>query len=125
MDTIFINNSIAKEKASVNPLSENFKDKKRVSTLLATHGLQLPARLSTTNVTTMIADNSENVNPLSENSSERIKKVKERAVLASKNKKALTLKSARITKNKQHISLTDNASALPSTSKTGKSMNTV
>ena len=39
------------------------KDKKRVSTLLATHGLQLPARLSTTNFTTIIADNSENVNP--------------------------------------------------------------
>ena len=43
----------------------------------------------------------------------------------SEKKKALTLKSARITKNKQHISPTDNASALPSTSKTGKSMNTV
>ena len=40
-------------------------------------------------------------------------------------KKALTLKSAWIIKNKQHISPTDNASALPSTSKTGKSMNTV
>lgn len=37
--------------------------KKRVSALLATHGLQLPARLSTTNFTTIIADNSENVNP--------------------------------------------------------------
>ena len=30
---------------------------------MATHGLQLPARLSTTNFTTIIADNSENVNP--------------------------------------------------------------
>jgi len=40
-----------------------YAKKKRVSALLATHGLQLPARLSTTNFTTIIADNSENVNP--------------------------------------------------------------
>lgn len=45
--------------------------------------------------------------------------------ILSEKKKALTLKSAWIIKNKQHISPTDNASALPSTSKTGKSMNTV
>ena len=41
------------------------------------------------------------------------------------NEKALTLKSAWIIKNKQHISLTDNALALPPTSKTRKSMNAV
>ena len=39
------------------------KDKKRVSTLLATHGLQLPARLSTTNFTTIVPENSVNVKP--------------------------------------------------------------
>ena len=35
--------------------------------MLATHGLQLPARLSTTNFTTIVADNSENVNRSDEN----------------------------------------------------------
>ncbi len=44
------------------------KDKKRVSTLLATHGLQLPARLSTTNFTNIISETSENVNRESEKS---------------------------------------------------------
>ena len=38
------------------------EDKKRVSSLLATHGLQLPARLSTANSTISISHKNENVN---------------------------------------------------------------
>lgn len=48
------------------------KDKKRVSALLATHGLQLPARLSTTNFTAIIRRTRAKVNTENKNS-EKIK----------------------------------------------------
>ena len=44
------------------------EDKKRVSSLLATHGLQLPARLSTTNSTNIIPDSVGKSNSISEKS---------------------------------------------------------